>query len=127
MTSGQDDREKMATVGYWGVRVATRLWWQQADGAVDNSMVVDAVGGDVIAFDERGLCVDAGWRASTEHAGERGVHGWPPPARQLSIVLGREQWVWLHSRLRRWSSSRGEDGELVRLIRQQLDLESRST
>ena len=89
-------------VEYLTVDITVREW-QLVDGAVDNSMAVDAVDG-VAKTLMVGACVrDAGWRASATYAGDRDEYGWPPLEHLLPLTLRRAHWTWVLAQLDRWA------------------------
>ena len=100
---------------YLTLAVPVRLWLG-VDGCVDNSMALDAVGGDVTTLLHGAVVRDAGWRAAAERGAPDPATGWLDA--DLAVSLRRADWAWLLGQLERWRQveEHAELAEAVELI-----------
>ncbi|BDI21462.1 hypothetical protein [Herbiconiux sp. L3-i23] len=83
--------------------------WQAVDAAIDSSVSIDVVEGDVVSAMRGAVVRDAGWRASFHAHGQNFGSGWPPGEEELTLELSKEHWQYVADQLERWQRVSGSD------------------
>jgi len=89
-----------------GIRITTQVRdWLIIDATIDNTVAIDAVGGDGNAVQLGHRIREVGWTQTRRHPRKAdGWGGWPPIDDYLEITLEPSTWVFIVEQLRRWAA-----------------------
>lgn len=87
-----------------GIQITTPVKdWLIIDATIDNTVAVEAVGGDSHAVELGHHIREVGWAQTRQHPRRAdGWGGWPPADDHLEITLEPSAWNFIVQQLRRW-------------------------
>ena len=90
-----------------GIRITTQVRdWLIIDATIDNTVAIEAVGGDSNAVQLGHRIREVGWTQTRQHPRKAdGWGGWPPVDDYLEITLEPSAWVFIVEQLHRWAAA----------------------